>query len=76
MNFTRLAEFQSMYRLLHASTTLVSIKEDVKTLSQRKSKPGYFRNLQGDGLSYMHKSLSCSSCQTRENPRILHVFHM
>ena len=62
MNFTGLAEFESMLRQLNANPSLVSLKDAVTALSKQKTKAGSSHAMSGNGLSYMHKSLSFSSC--------------
>ena len=76
MNFTGLAEFESMLRQLNASSSLVSLKDAVTALSKPKSTAGSSQYMSGKGLSHKHKSLSFSSCPPGKKPRFLHVFRM
>ena len=65
-----------MLRQLHASPSLVSLKDADTALSKQKSKAGTSRDMQGKALSYNHKSLSFSSSPPSKKPRFLHVFRM
>ena len=76
MNFTGLAEFESMLRHLNARHTYVSLNDAVTSLSQQESKHSSSRDRSGSGLSYKHKSLSFSSSPHGKKPRFLHVFRM
>ena len=76
MNFNGLAEFESNLRQLHATPTLVSLKDAVTALCRQKYKPGSSRQIQGNGLSYKHKSLSLSCCPHGKKLRFLHAFQM
>ena len=76
MNFTGLAEFESMLRQLNNKPSLVSLKDAASALSIQKSKAGSSNAMSGNGLSYKHKSLSFSSCPPGKKPRFLHVFRM
>ena len=51
MNFTGLAEVESMLRQLNASPSLVSIKHAVTVVSKQKSQAGSCRDMSGKGLS-------------------------
>ena len=76
MNFTGLAEFESMLRHVNSSPTLVSLKDTVTPLAHKKSKPRSFQHMSGKGVSYKHNSLSISNCPAGKKPRFLHVFRM
>ena len=67
MNFTGLAEVESMLREFNASPSLVSLKDAVSALSKQKTKAGSSHPRSGKGLSYKHKSLSVSTCPRVKN---------
>ena len=75
MNFTGLAEVESMLREFNASPSLVSLKDAVSALSKQKTKAGSSHPRSGKGLSYKHKSLSISSCPPCTKPHVFHLFH-